>query len=135
MTLNFHTNKKILQEVAIILSKRLWNKIAGFSTHLMEQIQKGPVQGISLKLQEKCEQRMDFVAEESATKADTIEVNRCNHQFIIKICSFLRFGSSIPLGDLRLPFGAGMENPKKISVGGQGGFGDRWRVRGSESGL
>ena len=31
MTLDFHTNKKILEEVAIIPSKRLRNKIAGFS--------------------------------------------------------------------------------------------------------
>jgi ribosomal protein S17E len=39
MTLDFHTNKKILEEVAIIPSKRLRNKIAGFSTHLMKRIQ------------------------------------------------------------------------------------------------
>ncbi|CAH8384479.1 unnamed protein product [Eruca vesicaria subsp. sativa] len=52
MTLDFHTNKKILEEVAIIPSKRLHNKIAGFSTHLMKRIQKGPVR-VSLKLQEK----------------------------------------------------------------------------------
>ncbi|KAF5791802.1 putative ribosomal protein S17e [Helianthus annuus] len=38
MTLDFHTNKKILEEVAIIPSKRLRNKIAGFSTHLMKRI-------------------------------------------------------------------------------------------------
>ncbi|CAA7029450.1 unnamed protein product [Microthlaspi erraticum] len=69
MTLDFHTNKKILEEVAIIPSKRLRNKIAGFSTHLMKRIQKGPVRGISLKLQEeKRERRMDFVPDESAIK-------------------------------------------------------------------
>ncbi|KAL9254815.1 Small ribosomal subunit protein eS17y-like protein [Drosera capensis] len=51
MTLDCHTNKKILEELAIIPSKRLRNKIAGFSTHLMKRIQKGPVRGISLKLQ------------------------------------------------------------------------------------
>ncbi|CAN1277562.1 40S ribosomal protein S17-4 [Linum perenne] len=47
MTLDFHTNKKILEEVAIIPSKRLRNKIAGFSTHLMKRIQKGPVRGMA----------------------------------------------------------------------------------------
>ncbi|KAL2549006.1 Uncharacterized protein Fot_10536 [Forsythia ovata] len=43
---------RILEEVAIIPSKRMRNKITGFSTHLMKWIQKGPVHGISLKLQE-----------------------------------------------------------------------------------
>lgn len=77
MTLDFHTNKKILEEVAIIPSKRLRNKIAGFSTHLMKRIQKGPVRGISLKLQEEeRERRMDYVPEESAIKTDLIEVDK-----------------------------------------------------------
>lgn len=77
MTLDFHTNKKILGEVAIIQSKRLRNKIAGFSTHLMRRIQKGPVRGISLKLQEEeRERRMDFVPDESAIKTDRIEVDK-----------------------------------------------------------
>ncbi|KAL2613431.1 hypothetical protein R1flu_025123 [Riccia fluitans] len=46
MTLDFQTNKKIPEEVAIIPSKRLRNKIAGFATHLMKRIQRGPVRGI-----------------------------------------------------------------------------------------
>ncbi|KAJ0462103.1 putative ribosomal protein S17e [Helianthus annuus] len=76
MTLDYHTNKKIL-EVAIIPSKRLQNKIAGFSTHEMKRIQKGPVRGISLKLQEEeRERRMDFVPDESAIKVDRIEVDK-----------------------------------------------------------
>ncbi|KAI4384344.1 hypothetical protein MLD38_002513 [Melastoma candidum] len=77
MTLDFHTNKKILEEVAIIPSKRLRNKIAGFSTHLMKRIQKGPVRGISLKLQEEeRERRMDFVPDVSAIKTDEIKVDK-----------------------------------------------------------
>ncbi|KAK4835464.1 hypothetical protein QYF36_010080 [Acer negundo] len=77
MTLDFHTNKKILEEVAIIPSKRLRNKIAGFSTHLMKRIQKGPVRGISLKLQEEeRERRMDFVPDESAIRIDEIKVDK-----------------------------------------------------------
>ncbi|CAI7871043.1 unnamed protein product, partial [Closterium sp. NIES-54] len=76
MTLDFQTNKKICDEVAVIPTKRLRNKIAGFATHLMKRIQKGPVRGISLKLQEEeRERRMDFVPDESAIKTDVIEVD------------------------------------------------------------
>ncbi|KAJ6172230.1 40S ribosomal protein S17 [Penicillium chermesinum] len=52
LTLDFETNKRICDEVAIIASKRLRNKIAGYTTHLMKRIQRGPVRGISFKLQE-----------------------------------------------------------------------------------
>ncbi|CAM8910648.1 hypothetical protein QQ045_033346 [Rhodiola kirilowii] len=77
MTLDFHTNKKVLEEVSIIASKRLRNKIAGFSTHLMKRIQKGPVRGISLKLQEEeRERRMDFVPERSAIEVEEIKVDK-----------------------------------------------------------
>lgn len=61
------TNKRIADEVAIIPSKRLRNKIAGFTTHLMKRIQKGPVRGISFKLQEEERERKDnYVPEVSA---------------------------------------------------------------------
>lgn len=64
LTLDFHTNKRLVGEVADIPSKRMKNKIAGFVTHLMKRIQKGPVRGISLKLQEEeRERRLDFVPE------------------------------------------------------------------------
>lgn len=54
---DFHTNKRVIDEVAIVPSKRLRNKIAGFTTHLMRRIQKGPVRGISFKLQEEERER------------------------------------------------------------------------------
>eukprot|EP00898_Chlorokybus_atmophyticus_P009151 jgi/Chlat1/9237/Chrsp99S08486 len=77
LTLDFQTNKKIAEEVAIIPSKRLRNKIAGFTTHLMKRIQRGPVRGISLKLQEEeRERRMDFVPDESALNTEMIEVDK-----------------------------------------------------------
>jgi small subunit ribosomal protein S17e len=76
MTLDFHTNKKVLEEVSILPSKRLRNKVSGFSTHLMRRIQRGPVRGISLKLQEERERRMDFVPEKSALEVDEIRVDK-----------------------------------------------------------
>eukprot|EP01083_Nonionella_stella_P126003 381176_1 len=67
LTLDFHTNKRIVDEVAIVPSKRMRNKIAGFTTHLMKRIAAGPVRGVSLKLQEEeRERRLDFVPEVSA---------------------------------------------------------------------
>lgn len=76
LTLDFHTNKRIVDEVAITPSKRMRNKIAGFTTHLMKRIAKGPVRGISLKLQEEeRERRLDFVPEVSALEQDTIDID------------------------------------------------------------
>jgi small subunit ribosomal protein S17e len=76
LTLDFHTNKRIIDEVAILPSKRMRNKIAGFTTHLMRRIAKGPVRGISLKLQEEeRERRLDFVPEVSALEQETIPID------------------------------------------------------------
>ncbi|KAI9888173.1 MAG: 40S ribosomal protein S17 [Watsoniomyces obsoletus] len=67
LTLDFETNKRLCDEIAIIASKRLRNKIAGYTTHLMKRIQRGPVRGISFKLQEEERERKDqFVPEVSA---------------------------------------------------------------------
>mmetsp|Transcript_13567 Transcript_13567/g.20180 ORF Transcript_13567/g.20180 Transcript_13567/m.20180 type:complete len:139 (-) Transcript_13567:55-471(-) len=77
LTLDFHVNKRVCDEVAVIPSKRLRNKIAGYMTHLMKRIQRGPVRGISLKLQEEeRERRMDFVPERSAIDIENIEVDK-----------------------------------------------------------
>lgn len=69
MTTDFHLNKRVCGSVAEIPTKRLRNKIAGFATHLMKRMKKGPVRGISLKIQEEeREKRMDFVPKESEIK-------------------------------------------------------------------
>lgn len=75
LTTDFHTNKRIIDDVAIIQSKRLRNKIAGFTSHMMQRIQKGPVKGISLRLQEEeRERKMDFIPERSELQVENIEV-------------------------------------------------------------
>ncbi|KAJ9454419.1 40S ribosomal protein S17-3 [Diplonema papillatum] len=81
LTMDFHVNKKVTEEVSLIPSKRLRNKIAGFTTHLMKRISRGPVRGISLKLQEEeRERRMDFVPEVCSSTANamssTVNVSR-----------------------------------------------------------
>ncbi|GMM35985.1 ribosomal 40S subunit protein S17B [Saccharomycopsis crataegensis] len=76
LTLDFQTNKRLAAEVATIPSKRLRNKIAGYTTHLMKRIQKGPVRGISFKLQEEERERKDqYVPEVSA-----LDLSRTNDQ-------------------------------------------------------
>lgn len=58
LTNDFDLNKKILEQVADVPSKRVRNKIAGFTTHLMRRIQKGPVKGVSLKVQEEQREKL-----------------------------------------------------------------------------
>merc|ERR1712086_638824 len=76
LTLDFDTNKKICEEVATIPSKRLRNKIAGYVTHLMKRISRGPVRGVSLKIQEEeRERRMDFIPDSSILDQEEITVD------------------------------------------------------------
>ena len=76
LTSDFHINKRILSEVAKVPTKRLRNKIAGFATHLVKRIQKGPVKGISLKVQEEeRERRLDWVPKESEVKIDKVAID------------------------------------------------------------
>jgi small subunit ribosomal protein S17e len=70
LTVDFPTNKQIVKEVAQIPSVRLRNKIAGFTTHLMKRIAKGPVRGISLKLQEEERERRENVIPDHSVMED-----------------------------------------------------------------
>lgn len=63
---DFYTNKRVVMDATVMASKKLRNKVSGYTTHIMKRLAKGPVRGISLKLQEEeRERRMDFVPEVS----------------------------------------------------------------------
>ena len=122
MTLDFHTNKKVLEEVALIPSKRLRNKIAGFSTHLMKRIQKGPVRGISLKLQEEeRERRMDFVPDVSAIDTHRIQVDKETLDMLTAL------GISDMPGIVQVEPLPVQQHPLRFARGGGGGGGARTR--------
>merc|ERR1712178_276891 len=76
LTLDFQTNKRLTEEVAVIPSKKMRNKIAGYVTHLMKRIEKGPVRGISFKSQEEERERKDnYVPDVSAVDTSSINVS------------------------------------------------------------
>ena len=86
LTLDFHTNKRILDSVAVIQTKRLRNKIAGFTTHLMKRLQKGPVKGISFKLQEEERERKDnYVPDVSVLEQKYIDVDEVTEKMVKKL--------------------------------------------------
>jgi len=86
MTYDFHTNKRLCDEVAIIGSKRLRNKIAGYATHCMKRIQKGPVRGISYKLQqEQREQRENYIPEFSELNTAHITLDPVSMAMLVSI--------------------------------------------------
>merc|ERR1712131_235098 len=88
LTLDFHTNKRVIEEIAIIPTKRLRNQIAGFITHLTKRIRAGPVRGISIKLQEERERRDNYVPEISALENDDLLAVDPNVQAMIKAMDF-----------------------------------------------
>jgi len=76
MSLDFHYNKRVCDEVSLMPSKRIRNKVAGYATRLMRRIQKGPVRGISLKLQEEeREKRMEFIPKETEFNLENIKID------------------------------------------------------------
>ena len=76
MSLDFHYNKRVCDEVTIMPSKRIRNKVAGYATRLMKRIQRGPVRGISLKLQEEeREKRMEWKPTETEFRLDNIKID------------------------------------------------------------
>lgn len=76
MSTDFHYNKRVCDEVAVIPTKRIRNKVAGYASRLMRRIQLGPVRGISLKLQEEeRERRMEYIPKESEFKVEGMRLD------------------------------------------------------------
>merc|ERR1712206_7282 len=73
--LDFYTNARIVDEVAIVPTKHLKNQIAGFITHTMKRIQKGPVRGISIKLQEEERERRDIYVPDQSALCEPLELD------------------------------------------------------------
>lgn len=77
MTKDFHLNKRVCDDVAVIPTKRIRNKVAGYATRLMRRIEKGPVRGISLKLQEEeRERKMEFIPSKSEFVAENTIIDK-----------------------------------------------------------
>ncbi len=62
LTEDFYLNKKVIEQVTDVQSKKIKNQIAGFTTRIYKKIQTKPVRGVSLKLQEEQrEKRLDAI--------------------------------------------------------------------------
>ena len=83
---DYYVNKRVVLDVTIGTSKKLKNKISGYATHLMKRLARGPVRGISLKMQEEeREKRLDFVPETPWMEqkvADGIHVDAVTHRML-----------------------------------------------------
>merc|ERR1711924_132231 len=75
LTLDFQVNKKIAEEVAEIQSKRLRNKIAGFTTHLIAHPEGPGARHLAQAPGGERERRMEYVPDRSEVDTDQIHID------------------------------------------------------------
>jgi small subunit ribosomal protein S17e len=121
---DYYVNKRVVFENTVGTSKKLKNKISGYATHLMKRLARGPVRGISLKLQEEeRERRLDFVPEVPWLQQkvqDGIQVDTCTHRMLKRIETgvprAVRLEGAVPVKPIR-PIRGGRGAPRGLGAG------------------
>ena len=89
LTLDFDFNKRLIDEVTEVHSKHIRNQVAGYATHLMRRIQRGPVKGITLKLQEEERARkLEYKPKKSMLDVEKIEIDRAAMSMLKQVKDF-----------------------------------------------
>nr|6ZU5_SR0 Chain SR0, eS17 [Paranosema locustae] len=84
---DFHHNKRVLESVTEIQTKRFKNQIAGYVTHLYTRVEKGKVKKIFIKKhEEERERRENMIPSSSIMDTEKIEVDDITMQMIKDYC-------------------------------------------------